>query len=90
MITWRLETIESIQVSQKYIRFKDWKVYQSVWGKWKTAIKWNKYKKEAEIASLRRKKELALEKKATTYHKSTIISKVFLAWHVFIENESNV
>lgn len=75
---------------EKYKRLRDWKKYQTVWSHWKTAIKWKIYKREAEIASFRRKKEVILEHKASKYYQTTLLSRILLAWHVFIQNESKV
>jgi len=87
-LNWRLYTLESMQIFEKYVRLRDWKKYQSVWSQWKTAIKCKRYKREAEIASFRRKKELILEQKACKYFQSTLLSKVVLAWHLSVQNES--
>lgn len=89
-LNWRLYTLESIQIFEKYVRLRNWKKYQSVWSQWKTAIKWKRYKREAEIASFKRKKELVLEQKASRYYQTTLLSKVVLAWHLSVENESMV
>jgi hypothetical protein len=87
-LNWRLCSLETLQIFEKLRRLSDWKKYQSVWSHWKTAIKWKKYKREAEIASFRRKKELILEQKASNYFQTTLLSKVLLAWHLFTENKS--